>query len=127
MVSESEIWEIQTQTAKALNRLSSAWKGPVHINIGLDEPLYNKLEKTKNYARTISEIENDKHLSPDFCDEAREILPRSKVLVLFGQMENNERLLRELVLLATIQIFLYSLKILLICKTSNLFIALIVL
>ena len=98
LVSESEIWEIQTQTSKALNRLSSAWKGPVHINIGLDEPLYNTVEKTKNYARTISEIENDKQLSPDFCDEAREILPRSKVLVLCGQMENNERLLRELVL-----------------------------
>lgn len=98
LVSNSEIWETQTLTAKALNRLTSAWKGPVHINIGLDEPLYNTVEKTKNYARNIDEIESDKQLSPDFCDEAKEILPRSKVLVLCGQMEKNERLLRELVL-----------------------------
>ena len=43
--SETDVWYAQRETAIGMSILTGKWKGPVHFNVGLNEPLYNSNEK----------------------------------------------------------------------------------
>ena len=94
--SENEIMEAQLQIAAALSVFANAWKGPVHLNIELEEPLYNTVLKAKNYAKSLENKKDDKDQNFAFFSQAEAILENKKIVVLCGQMPKNDRLEREL-------------------------------
>jgi 2-succinyl-5-enolpyruvyl-6-hydroxy-3-cyclohexene-1-carboxylate synthase len=93
---ETDIWYAQRETASAFSILTGNWKGPVHLNIGLNEPLYNTVEKKHNFARKFNTNLTETVLSNDFCERIIPILEESKILVLCGQLPENNLLQQAL-------------------------------
>ncbi|NBR14602.1 MAG: 2-succinyl-5-enolpyruvyl-6-hydroxy-3-cyclohexene-1-carboxylic-acid synthase [Crocinitomicaceae bacterium] len=89
---ETDFWYAQRETAIAFNILNSSWKGPVHINIGLNEPLYETVEKTNFYGRKLNTNQLSTCLSSSFKSEIASNLESSKILVLCGQLPKNRAL-----------------------------------
>jgi 2-succinyl-5-enolpyruvyl-6-hydroxy-3-cyclohexene-1-carboxylate synthase len=114
--SKDAIWRAQLDTANGISYLNEKWKGPVHFNLGLSEPLYNSKEKTVNYSRLINVNSTKIELSSQFLARATELISSSKILVLCGQMAPNEKLNFELEQFAK-----NSNTIVLVENTSNLF------
>ena len=75
------LWEYQRESALLLNQLA---KGPVHINLGLSEPLYGTETKERTYHRKIELLENHS-LHPDVLHSLVELMAHKKVMVLCGQ------------------------------------------
>jgi len=86
------LWYAQRETALAFQKTQSGNKGPIHLNIGLKEPLYQTAEKTTNYSRKISFSNTAISLSNTFLEQAKNDLENSKILVLCGQMSPNRSL-----------------------------------
>ena len=86
----------QRELASLLQINKSNWKGPIHLNVGLNEPLYQTVEKTTDYGIRLptpslpKQVENSEML--EIISEFNEY----KTLVLCGQMESNPRLQQEL-------------------------------
>ena len=72
--------------------LDRSWKGPIHLNIGLNEPLYG-LAAFKQFSFEPQTNKVEPTILPDLS-----VLSGKKIMVLVGQMEPNhpfERLLSE--------------------------------
>ncbi|MFM8595998.1 MAG: 2-succinyl-5-enolpyruvyl-6-hydroxy-3-cyclohexene-1-carboxylic-acid synthase [Flavobacteriales bacterium] len=85
---------LEQQLQASLNQLHALWKGPVHINIGLNEPLYQTapLQDFNSYLPTIEK--SDMNL-PDFS-----VLEGQKIMVLVGQMAPDPQFENSLALFA---------------------------
>jgi 2-succinyl-5-enolpyruvyl-6-hydroxy-3-cyclohexene-1-carboxylate synthase len=69
-----------------LGHLSQAWKGPIHLNIGLNEPLYGLAAlQTFEFEAQLPQAINP--VLPDFTQ-----IEGKKIMVLVGQMDPNPRL-----------------------------------
>lgn len=66
-----------------LNKLHALWKGPIHINIGLNEPLY-QLSAIQHFDPYTPVTEQSQTILPDFS-----LLEGKKIMVLVGQMAPN--------------------------------------
>lgn len=94
--SRESIWKVQLDTAQGMSFLFGDWQGPVHFNIGLSEPLYNTIEKTENYSRIIQSQATELKLNSDFLNSSKQLLSDSKIMVLCGQLAQNDKLNFEL-------------------------------
>jgi 2-succinyl-5-enolpyruvyl-6-hydroxy-3-cyclohexene-1-carboxylate synthase len=74
------------QISAFLSHLSQAWKGPIHLNIGLNEPLYG-LAAMQTFE---FEAQHTQATNPDLPDFTR--IEGKKIMVLVGQMDPNPRL-----------------------------------
>ncbi|MFM2038775.1 MAG: 2-succinyl-5-enolpyruvyl-6-hydroxy-3-cyclohexene-carboxylic-acid synthase [Bacteroidota bacterium] len=74
-------WEYLRESALLLNQLAH---GPVHINLGLSEPLYETETKERTYYRKIKSLENHS-LDPQALISLVELMSHKKVMVLCGQ------------------------------------------
>jgi len=95
-ISEEAIWKAKLDSAEGISYLFGKWKGPVHFNIGLSEPLYNTIEKSKNYSRVVHSSRTKIDLNNTFLSEAIKTISESKILVLCGQLATNTNLNDEL-------------------------------
>jgi 2-succinyl-5-enolpyruvyl-6-hydroxy-3-cyclohexene-1-carboxylate synthase len=91
----------QQELASLLHITQSNWKGPVHLNVGLNEPLYQTVEKTTNYRFYLPSPSLSKHIEETEMSEIITEFNEHKTLVLCGQMEANPRLQQELMKLAS--------------------------
>lgn len=64
-----------------LQQLQANWKGPLHINIGLNEPLYNMADLQDFAAPLQLDLPQANTTLPDFS-----VLADKKIMVLVGQM-----------------------------------------
>ncbi|MFM6947285.1 MAG: 2-succinyl-5-enolpyruvyl-6-hydroxy-3-cyclohexene-1-carboxylic-acid synthase [Flavobacteriales bacterium] len=71
---------LEQQLQTSLNQLHALWKGPVHINIGLNEPLY-QTAPLQEFSAYLPAIEKSNMNLPDFS-----VLEGQKIMVLVGQM-----------------------------------------
>jgi 2-succinyl-5-enolpyruvyl-6-hydroxy-3-cyclohexene-1-carboxylate synthase len=74
------------QISSFLARLFQPWKGPIHLNIGLNEPLYGLAPVRKFEIQAIPQT-IEQAVLPDFSQIAGK-----KIMVLVGQMEPNPNL-----------------------------------
>lgn len=91
----------QQELADLLQITQSNWKGPVHLNVGLNEPLYQTVEKTTNYGFLSPVPTPSKHIEEGEIGEIISEFNEHKTLVLCGQMESNPRLQQELMKFAS--------------------------
>ena len=92
----------------------SNWKGPIHLNVGLNEPLYQTVEKTTDFGFRLPAPSLPTHLEKAVMDELISEFNECKVLVLCGQMDPNPRLQEELMKFAS-----FSNVVVLVENTSN--------
>jgi 2-succinyl-5-enolpyruvyl-6-hydroxy-3-cyclohexene-1-carboxylate synthase len=91
----------QRELASLLQINKSNWKGPIHLNVGLNEPLYQTVEKTTDYGFRLPAPSLLKQLEKGVMDELISEFNEHKVLVLCGQMDPNPRLQEELMKFAS--------------------------
>lgn len=75
--------ELESQLQQTLEHLHARWKGPIHINVGLNEPLYQQaaIQTFENYQPSTEKTQSQ---LPDFSP-----LNGKKIMVLVGQMTPN--------------------------------------
>jgi 2-succinyl-5-enolpyruvyl-6-hydroxy-3-cyclohexene-1-carboxylate synthase len=75
--------ELESQLQQILEHLHARWKGPIHINVGLNEPLYLQaaIQTFENYQPSTEKTQSQ---LPDFS-----LLNGKKIMVLVGQMAPN--------------------------------------
>lgn len=91
----------QAELATLLSVTKSAWKGPIHVNVGLNEPLYQTVEKSQDFGKRIAIEPQQKRIDSAAMATIVQEINQSKVLVLCGQMEQNPKLQQELIKLAS--------------------------
>ena len=104
----------QRELASLLQINKSNWKGPIHLNVGLNEPLYQTVEKTTDFGFRLPAPSLPTHLEKAVMDELISEFNECKVLVLCGQMDPNPRLQEELMKFAS-----FSNVVVLVENTSN--------
>lgn len=97
------------QIQSFLNVLYAPWKGPIHLNVGLNEPLYG-LAPIQRFKFERSNTRTQEVPLPDFS-----ILQDQKIMVLVGQMDPNTKLQNVLAQFAA-----FSNVVVLVENTSNL-------
>jgi 2-succinyl-5-enolpyruvyl-6-hydroxy-3-cyclohexene-1-carboxylate synthase len=75
--------ELESQLQHTLEHLQARWKGPIHINVGLNEPLYQQaaIQTFENYQPSAEKTQSQ---LPNFS-----LLNGKKIMVLVGQMAPN--------------------------------------
>lgn len=91
----------QVELATLLSVTKSAWKGPIHVNVGLNEPLYQTVEKNLDFGKRLAIEPPVKRIDTKAMATIVQEINQSKVLVLCGQMEQNPKLQQELIKLAS--------------------------
>ncbi len=93
---EETVWRSQLNTSEGISILFGKWRGPVHFNVGLSEPLYNTVQKSTTYSRVIHSKRTRVDLNHTFLSELNKTLSESKIMVLCGQLSKNDKLNYEL-------------------------------
>lgn len=101
LFNDTSIETQQEELAALLSVTKSAWKGPIHLNVGLNEPLYKTVEKTIDYGKKAPISPPIKRIDARDMALIVQEINQSKVLVLAGQMEQNPKLQQELIKLAS--------------------------
>ena len=101
LFNDTSIETQQKELAALLSETKSAWKGPIHLNVGLNEPLYKIVEKTIDYGKKAPIVPPMKRIDARDMELIVQEINQSKVLVLAGQMEQNPKLQQELIKLAS--------------------------
>ncbi len=94
--SEEYQWYVKRELNTAFLHALNDWRGPIHINIGLHEPLYETTEIAKVPFQKTIEIP----LTPILTHKTKEMISQdlsAKILVLCGQMPANNKLQELLV------------------------------
>ncbi|TXH53331.1 MAG: 2-succinyl-5-enolpyruvyl-6-hydroxy-3-cyclohexene-1-carboxylic-acid synthase [Bacteroidia bacterium] len=87
------IWYLNRELSVAFNALNSGWKGPVHINIGLEEPLYQTKQAGNIKTSVLHEIKGEFTLSEQWKSTLKNQLQAEKKMLLIGQMPLDESLM----------------------------------
>lgn len=94
--SADQLWFLEREIAVAFCIGNGTWKGPIHFNISLSEPLYSTVKIQDQHSRIIRNIQSDFTFSKSDQNEFEEILDSKSILVLCGQLDKNDHLLKEL-------------------------------
>jgi 2-succinyl-5-enolpyruvyl-6-hydroxy-3-cyclohexene-1-carboxylate synthase len=89
-------WKYQRETALAFDRALSRWKGPIHFNVGLSEPLYQSVEKEEFFGRKIESVPTSIDWNDEFKNFISNAIDNKKVMVLCGQLPKSVELLAAL-------------------------------
>jgi 2-succinyl-5-enolpyruvyl-6-hydroxy-3-cyclohexene-1-carboxylate synthase len=90
------LWYVGREMAVAFLQSNGSWKGPIHINIGLNEPLYQTVERTELEIRRISVVEGEFSFSQNQQEHFEQVLKAPKKMVIVGQHQPDEKLLHYL-------------------------------
>ena len=94
--SAEQQWKYQRETALAFDSALSRWKGPIHFNVGLSEPLYQSIEKEDCFGRKIESIPTIIDWNDEFKTFIRKEMLSKKVMVLCGQLPKSVELQESL-------------------------------
>ena len=96
----AEKWYLERETAIAFNEGNGNWKGPIHFNVSLNEPLYNKIEYSAGSPRLIRTIEGGFHLSSNDIQSIQTSMLLERKLLIVGQMDYESAFVNELITFA---------------------------
>ena len=93
---EEGLWYVAREMAVGFSVATKDWKGPLHINVGLNEPLYKTIPRTSIATRTIEMVRGEFHFTGAQIENCLRAMAQPKKLILCGQHPLDERLLQEL-------------------------------
>jgi 2-succinyl-5-enolpyruvyl-6-hydroxy-3-cyclohexene-1-carboxylate synthase len=91
-----ERWYMERELAVAFSEGTTVWKGPIHINVALNEPLYGQAEIEKGEKRSIELVRGTFHFSSRNATECIKAMSLPKKMVICGQLQPDAVLLEEL-------------------------------
>lgn len=94
--SPEERWYLERETAVAFSIGNGKWKGPLHLNVSLNEPLYETAEIEYSKGRKIELIHGTFKLSSEESTDCLIALKSLKKMVICGQMIPDAALLEQL-------------------------------
>jgi len=89
--SDEYSWFANRELNQAFSHVSNLWKGPIHINVGLHEPLYDVKEVEDSSFSKIEFVKTETKIDESTLHVLRKSIAE-KVLVLCGQMNLNDSL-----------------------------------
>jgi 2-succinyl-5-enolpyruvyl-6-hydroxy-3-cyclohexene-1-carboxylate synthase len=96
-----EIWKLEREISTAFNIGNGNWKGPIHINMSFNEPLYGTEEIIPSKVKSIKTITPLLQLNSTQEQELKEIWKSSpKKMIICGQLPLDKPLLEQLKILA---------------------------
>lgn len=93
-------WYLERETAIAFNECNGKWKGPIHFNVGINEPLYGTEEISTFSGKHIQLCQGSFELTLNDSIFVSSELQNKRILVLCGQLQKDEGLNKELELFA---------------------------
>lgn len=91
-----EQWYMEREIATAFSEGATVWRGPVHFNIALNEPLYGTAEIDPVRARKIELVRGVFHFSPGNMDDCIRSMRLPRKMVICGQLNPDPALLEQL-------------------------------
>ena len=82
----ADVWEEQRELSTAMVHATNSWKGPVHINVGFNEPLYGTAEIERPAIRGLKMVNGQFDLSVDDLEIVKKGLQFGKKMLLCGQL-----------------------------------------
>lgn len=98
--SPDEQWFIERETAIAFSEGNSVWKGPIHFNVALNEPLYGSAEVEKGRGKRIDLVRGTFHFSNRNATACIEAMKMPKKMIICGQLNPDPVLLEQLKIFA---------------------------
>ena len=89
--SDEYSWYAKCELNQAFSQVTNPWKGPIHINVGLHEPLYDVQEEKESTFSKVEFVATENIIDKEILSNQRKEIS-GKVLVLCGQMNRNESL-----------------------------------
>jgi 2-succinyl-5-enolpyruvyl-6-hydroxy-3-cyclohexene-1-carboxylate synthase len=89
--SDEYSWCAKRELNQAFSQVTNPWKGPIHINVGLHEPLYDVQEVKESTFSKVEFVATENIIDKEILSNLRKEIS-GKVLVLCGQMNRNESL-----------------------------------
>jgi 2-succinyl-5-enolpyruvyl-6-hydroxy-3-cyclohexene-1-carboxylate synthase len=89
-------WYMERELAVAFSEGTTVWKGPIHINVALNEPLYGQTEIEKGANRLIELVHGAFHFSSRNATECIKAMSLPKKMVICGQLQPDAVLMEEL-------------------------------
>ena len=96
----TEKWYLERETAIAFNEGNGNWKGPIHFNISLNEPLYNKVEYSAGNPKLIRSVDGGFQFSSNDRHWVENSMQLERKLLIVGQMDYDPALVNELIAFA---------------------------
>ena len=96
----TEKWYLERETAIAFNEGNGNWKGPIHFNISLNEPLYNKVEYSAGNPKLIRSVDGGFQFSSNDRYWVENSMQLERKLLIVGQMDYDPALVNELIAFA---------------------------
>ncbi len=90
------LWYVGRELAVGFSEANGYWKGPLHINIGLNEPLYGTVKRTEIETRQIHLEKGKFELSSAQAQRISDTIEGAKIMVLCGQHEPDPLFAKEL-------------------------------
>lgn len=95
-----EKWYIERELAIAFSEGNTNWKGPIHINVSLHEPLYGKVNTVKCNTRKIERIKGGFQFTNSSANSCEHALKFTKKMIICGQLDSDIALLEAIKLFA---------------------------
>ena len=89
--SDEYSWYAKRELNQAFSQVTNPWKGPIHINVGLHEPLYDVQEVKESTFSKVEFVATENIIDKEILSNLRKEIS-GKVLVLCGQMNRNDTL-----------------------------------
>ena len=89
--SDEYSWCAKRELNQAFSQVTNPWKGPIHINVGLHEPLYDVQEVKESTFSKVEFVATENIIDKEILSNLRKEIS-GKVLVLCGQMNRNDSL-----------------------------------
>jgi 2-succinyl-5-enolpyruvyl-6-hydroxy-3-cyclohexene-1-carboxylate synthase len=98
--SEDQKWYLEREISIAFSEGNTVWKGPIHFNISLQEPLYGTEEYEPEKSRKIEIVRGTFHLTSSNRIVCEKALQLERKMIICGQMDSNPTLLAQLKIFA---------------------------
>jgi 2-succinyl-5-enolpyruvyl-6-hydroxy-3-cyclohexene-1-carboxylate synthase len=89
-------WYMERELAIAFSEGTTVWKGPIHINVALNEPLYGQMGIEKGAKKSIELVHGAFHFSSRNATECIKAMSLPKKMVICGQLQPDAVLMEEL-------------------------------
>ena len=89
--SDEYSWFANRELNQAFSHVSNPWKGPIHLNVGIHEPLYDVQDVKEPTFSKIEFVATENIINKEILSNLRKDIS-GKVLVLCGQMNRNNEL-----------------------------------
>lgn len=97
---EDEKWYLQREIAIAFSEGNTVWKGPIHFNVALNEPLYGTSDIEVSKTRKIEIVRGFFQFNSAQAIELTKSINVPKIMIICGQLNPDKVLLEQLKLFA---------------------------